>query len=251
MPNQSQRERLRAAQIADQRARRWRRIAGVGAAILALVMVAVFVVVLMPQQQSTAAKPGDLTPPNAAVTNDGIVVNPGQGNADAPLVALYFDYQCGGCLTFERTFGTALAFLAESGEIRLENRTRVFLDRGNTEGLSHKAAVGAACADLSGRYSDYHQAVFAAADQGPYTDTLLRETIPTQIGITGEKLSVFQQCFDDRATLTWVTTVEEAAQKAGVNSTPTMTVNGNVVPIEDLTGKTGDDIVQIITAAAA
>lgn len=251
MTNQSQRERLRAAQIADQRARRWRRIAGVGAAILAVVMLAVFVIVLMPQQQSTAAKPGDLTPPNASATQDGIVVNPGQGSADVPLVALYFDYQCGGCLTFERTFGTALAFLAESGEIRLENRTRVFLDRGNAEGLSHKAAVAAACADLSGSYSDYHQSVFASAAQGPYTDSLLRETIPKQIGITGEKLTAFQQCFDDRATLTWVKTVDEAAQKAAVNSTPTMTVNGKAVPIEELTGKTGDDIVQIIAAAAA
>ena len=250
MTTSSQRERLRQAQIADQRARRRRRIVGWAAAVLGLVLVAVFVVVLIPKP-GTTPQPGDQTPPNAATGMDGIVVNPGKGTPDVPLVALYFDYQCGGCLTFERTFGTALAFLAESGEIRLENRTRVFLDQGNTEGLSHKAAVAAACADTAGRYSDYHQAVFDSADQGPYTDTLLRETIPTQIGITGETLTTFQQCFDDRATLTWVTSVDEAAAKAGVNSTPTMTVNGTTVPVEDLTGKTGGDIAQIVADAAA
>ena len=217
--------------------------------MLALVILAVFVIIAV-QQPSLAPATAAKVPPNAAADGDGIVVNPGRAGSGAPVVALYFDYQCRGCLAFEQSFGGVLTLLGETGEIQLEHRTRTFLDQGDADGLSHRSAMGASCADLSGQYAAYHEALFAAAEQGPYTDTLFRETIPAKIGLAGTALAGFQECFDTRATKGWVKQVDEAAGRLAINTIPALTVNGKVVPLESLTGSSGDDLADLIADAA-
>lgn len=54
MPGQSQRQRMRDAQLANQRTARFRRIIIVGSAVLALVLVALMVVVIVQQNQKPA-----------------------------------------------------------------------------------------------------------------------------------------------------------------------------------------------------
>ncbi len=247
MQGQSQRLRMRDAQLANQRAARLRRIVIVGSAVLALVLIAVMVVVLV-QQKPAASAPSDLAyPPNATAARDGIVINDNTGKPD---VGLYFDYQCSHCVQFEQSFGGALALLGQTGEIRLVHHTRVFLDSGKADGLSHRAALAAACADVVGAYAPFHTAIFEAAPQGPYTDKLLLETIPAQLGMTGTDLTAFRACNANQNLAPFVQNVEDAAMKAGLTETPLLTVNGKAVPAATFNGKTGADLKAIIEAAA-
>jgi len=249
MQGQSQRLRMRDAQLANQRAARLRRLVIVGSAVLALVLIAVMVVVLVQQKQAPAASaPSEMAyPPNATAARDGIIINDNKGKPD---VGLYFDYQCSHCVQFEQSFGGALTLLGQTGEIRLVHHTRVFLDSGNTDGLSHKTALAAACADVVGAYAQYHAAIFEAAPQGPYTDKLLLETIPAQLGMTGTDLTAFRACNANRNLAPFVQNVEDAAMKAGLTETPLLTVNGKAIPATTFSGKTGDDLKAIIDAAA-
>lgn len=249
MPGQSQRQRMRDAQLANQRTARLRRIIIVGSALLALVLVAVMVVVIVQQtQKPVASAPSEMAyPPNATSARDGIVVNDNPGKPD---VGVYFDYQCSHCVEFEQSFAGAFSLLGQTGEIRLVHHTRVFLDSGNTEGLSHKAALAAACADVVGAYLPYHTAIFDAASQGPYTDKLLLETIPSRLGIIGTDLTAFRACYANKNLAPFVQSVEDAAMKAGLSGTPLVTVKGKAIPASAFTGKTGDDLKAIIDAAA-
>jgi protein-disulfide isomerase len=249
MQGQSQRLRMRDAQLANQRAARLRRIVIVGSAVLALVLIAVMVVVLVQQKQTPAASaPSEMAyPPNATAARDGIIINDNKGKPD---VGLYFDYQCSHCVQFEQSFGGALTLLGQTGEIRLVHHTRVFLDSGNADGLSHKAALAAACADVVGDYAQFHSAIFEAAPQGPYTDKLLLETIPAQLGMTGTDLTAFRSCNANKSLAPFVQNVEDAAMKAGLTETPLLTVNGKAIPATTFNGKTGDDLKAIIDAAA-
>lgn len=249
MPGESQRQRMRAAQIENQRASRLRRIIIAGSAVLALVLVAVMVVVLVQQSNSPSATPtAEMAyPPNATAARDGIVIN---DNAGKPEVGLYFDYQCSHCVGFEQSFGGALGLLGQTGEIRLVHHPRVFLDQGNQAGLSHKAALAAACSDVVGAYPNYHAAIFEAAPQGPYTDQLFLETIPAKLGVSGTDLTAFRACYSNQNLTQFVQAVDDAAGKAGINSTPTLTVNGKAVPDGTFTGKSGQDLLGIIEAMA-
>ncbi len=249
MPGQSQRQRMRDAQLANQRTARFRRIVIVGSALLALVLIAVMVVVLIQQgRKPVASAPSELAyPPNATAARDGIVIN---DNAGKPDVGLYFDYQCSHYVQFEQSFGGALSLLGQTGEIRLVHHTRVFLDKGNAQGLSHKAALAAACADVVGAYLPFHSAIFEAAPQGPYTDKLLLETIPAQLGMTGTDLTAFRACNANQNLAPFVQNVDDVAAKAGLNETPLLTVNGKAIPAATFNGKSGDDLKAIIDAAA-
>ena len=98
--SQNNRERLRASQEASAKQRRLNRIIGVAAAILAVVLVGVFAVVLL-QNQSHQTTASSVTPPNATSDAKSVVVNPGKAAGGAPVVELFFDYQCPVCKQFE------------------------------------------------------------------------------------------------------------------------------------------------------
>lgn len=231
MANASRRERLRAAQEAQARRRRARLIAAIGVGVGAVVAIAVMIWLSI---GNSSSRPAAERPPNATASGDGIVVNPGTAKPGAPVVGVYLDYQCSHCVQFEEKYGLTLNQLANDGDIELINHTKVFLDRGDSTGLSHRGAVAAACSDVAGVYKAYHQSIFAAAFNGPYTDQLFRVTLPQQTGITGAALTAFQSCYDNRSMLGFVQGVEEAAAKAGVTATPTLLVNGKTIDLATL-----------------
>ena len=147
----------------------------------------------------------------------------------APVVELFFDYQCPICKQFETQFGTTLDDMATKGEIQLIYRTMTFLDNKLRNDSSLKAGIAAACADNAGAYSAYHNAIFAGqpTNEGTgYTTQQLRVDFAGTAGITGDKLTGFQQCYDSRTTQSFVEGTNEKAAADGVNSTPTIMVNG-------------------------
>ena len=228
--SQSRREALRRQQEAQARAKRNSRIVLIGAIIAGLVLVAVFGTVLF---QGMSAGQSTSTPPNATQAKDGIVVNPGKAKQGAPVVTLYLDYQCPVCKQFEETFGGVLNDMAGKGEIELQYHTMTFLDLNLRNDSSKRAGIAAACADIAGKYPDYHNTVFAnqpLREGDGYTTTQLRSEFASSAGIVGDKLTAFQQCYDSKATSGFVDGTNELASKAGVTATPTLRVNGKTVP---------------------
>lgn len=233
---QNNREQLRRNQAAQAKQQRLTRIIGVGAAVLVVVLIGVFVGVLL-QNQGKVATASSATPPNATETRNAIVVNPGKAKAGAPVVELFFDYQCPVCKQFEGVYGAALKALAESGDIDLRYRNMTFLDNNLNNDSSLRAGIGAACSDFTGKYSTYHEQVYAnqpAREGDGYADEVLRDAIPAAAGITGTDLTSFQACYDQQATKAFVNGTNELASKDGVNATPSVHVNGKDLSLQQI-----------------
>jgi len=168
-------------------------------------------------------------PPHANGDKSGIIANPGLAKPNVPLFVIYQDYQCPGCKQYHTIFGTKLREAADAGKIQLEYRTMTFLDSNLQNDASTRAAVAAACADNAGVYQGYYDALYdnqPATEGAGFSDELLRVTIPTQLGLSGDKLSGFQKCYDTKATLQFVNGTNDAAGRAGITGTPVYQVNG-------------------------
>lgn len=238
---QNNRERLRQAQAAAAKQQRLNRIIGVGAAILVVVLIGVFIGVLVQNQSHQAAQGSTaITPPNATSDGKAIVVSPGVATQGAPVVELFFDYQCPICKQFEGIYGSALTTLAASGDIELHYRTMNFLDANLGNDASVRAAIAATCADTVGQYSTFHNEIYAeqpATEGDGYDDTVLRDTIPAKVGITGDDLTTFQACYDNQSTKAFVTTmgdlgVQDMQTVNNQVATPTVFVNGKDLPLK-------------------
>ena len=150
---------------------------------------------------------------------------------------------------FEAKFGTTLDDMATKGEIQLIYRTMTFLDNNLRNDSSLKAGIAAACADNAGAYSAYHNAIFAGqptTEGAGYTTQQLRVDFAATAGITGDKLSTFQQCYDTRTTQAFVEGTNEKASAAGVNSTPTIMVNGTKLDNNTVFNQTTDAFRQTV-----
>ena len=253
MADKNAREKLHQQQAAAAARKRRGRIVGVGIAVVVVIAAAVTTVLLVQHNQSVAVnqRPAG-TPPDANSEGTGIVVNPGKADDSAPVVAVYLDYQCPICHQLEQSYGPSFEELADAGAIQLQYRTMTFLDTNLHNDASTRAAIGASCADFAGVYPAYHDQVFAnqpETEGDGYANDLLRETIPSAVGLTGAKLDDFQQCYDSQATRGFVQGVNDQALGSGVNGTPTIKVNEKVLDL----GKLGDpaDLAAVIAQAAA
>jgi protein-disulfide isomerase len=168
-------------------------------------------------------------PPHANGDKSGIIANPGVAKSGAPLFVIYQDYQCPGCKQYHTVFGTKLREAADAGKIQLEYRTMNFLDSNLKNDASTRAAVAAACADNAGVYQGYYDALYdnqPATEGAGFSADLLRTTIPTQLGLTGDKLTGFQKCYDTQATLQFINGTNDLAGRAGITGTPVYQYNG-------------------------
>jgi protein-disulfide isomerase len=224
----SRREQLRAQREAELKAAQAKKRVQVGLGIVAGVVVISLVVWAVFTFKDTIGAT-NAVPAHANGDKSGIVVNPGKAAKGAPLLAIYQDYQCPICKEYHTVFGTKLREAADAGKIQLEYRTMNFLDTNLSNDASTRASVAAACADNVGAYAAYYDALYdnqPAKEGDGYTDEMLRVTIPAQIGITGDKLSGLQKCYDTRATLQFSNGTNSMAASAGFTSTPTYTYNG-------------------------
>jgi protein-disulfide isomerase len=85
------------------------------------------------------------------------------------------------------------------------------------------AAYAAECAGRQGRFWEYHDVLFENGRQ------LGRDALVGYAERLGLDVRAFDQCLDDPATRARVAADVEAASRAGVNSTPTLFINGRLV----------------------
>ncbi len=234
MSNRSRREALRAQQRAQAEAARKKRIIVVTAIAAAFVLLLVGGGYAIWLNRDSISAGGGATPPDANDDASGIILYKGTAKPGARKVVVYQDYQCPWCKTFDQAFSSELLTRAKAGDIQLEYHTMTFLDTNLRNDASTRASVAASCADFAGQeqYVKMHDAIYAnqpTTEGIGYSDQLLREQLPAQVGITGDALISYQRCYDNKSTKGFVVGMNDKAGRAGVTGTPTYFVDGTNV----------------------
>jgi protein-disulfide isomerase len=173
---------------------------------------------------SSLAPVGDFVSitPIARAPTDGLQI----GDPAAPvLVELFEDFQCPGCKAFtDSVEPQLLEAYVTTGQARLVFRQYPFI---GAESL--QAAYASMCANEQGRFWDYHDMLFAnqvGENRGAFADRRLL-AFAEDLGLD---MDAFRTCFNDQTYETEIAQDLQAGQQAGVRSTPTVMVNGEIVP---------------------
>jgi protein-disulfide isomerase len=149
------------------------------------------------------------------------------GSADAPVkLSLYEDFHCPHCADFEEEYGPVLTGAENSGKAVLELYPMSFIDSG-----SAAAANAMACAAEAGFGSPYYRGLFANATLQWNDDQLI--ALAKQV--TPAPGDAFGSCVTGRAHAAWVNSINTAAEANGVDSTPTVFLNGDRLDLASLT----------------
>lgn len=166
------------------------------------------------------------TPPAGASDDYGLVV----GEADAPKeIVIYEDFLCPFCGQLEQTVGDQLDAAVEAGEVNVEYRPLPFLER--ISDYSPEAANAfAVVLDESGPdvAKAFHDLLFdnQPAESGPFPDD---DQLVEWAVEAGAEEDAVRPGIEDMAFEGWVEAAGDAASQAGVNSTPTVLVDGETV----------------------
>lgn len=154
------------------------------------------------------------------------------GNANAPVTLIeYGDYQCPFCgQFFSQTQPQIVADYVNTGKVRMVFRNFAFLGPESTA-----AAQAAECAEEQNKLWAYHDALYAgkvaddqkggSEDNGFFNRALFLK-LASQVGLN---VPQFTSCFDSNKYASQVAQERSDAAAAGVNSTPTVFINGQEV----------------------
>ena len=224
---QARNERAKAA--AEERRRAQKRkerltLLGVVAGVLVLIVGGYFIV-----RALNPSKPD--TPPDGASDSYGLRL----GEEDAPKeIVIYEDFLCPFCGDLEQTVGDRLDAAVEAGEVSVEYRPLPFLDRlgdCSTESANAFAVV----LDTSGPEAakEFHDRLFdeQPPESGPFPDS---DDLVALAVESGAEESEVRPGIEDLEFEGWVEAAGEAASQDGINSTPSVLVDGEKVEFETL-----------------
>jgi protein-disulfide isomerase len=217
--------RERAAKLREEQRRTERRRRAAWQSAVAVAVIVLVVGVGAGVQAYRNRSHGPTGTPANAVDGTGFAI----GNASAKAtIELYEDFQCPACAGFEQAAGPALRQFADAGTARVVYRPIAFLDRASTTRYSTRALNAAGCAAEAGVFTRMHDLLYAnqpAEGTAGLTDDQLID-LGRQAGTSGGQ---FASCVRDLRYQAWAATVTDTASKAGVNSTPTVRVNGQTL----------------------
>jgi len=155
---------------------------------------------------------------------------PFKGPADARLkVVEYSDFLCPFCRAIAGAFRDFIPQAKGRVSVHFKHYP---LDQACNPGLSHSIhpgacllAKGAICAHAQGRFWDFHDRVFQAPPQNPGRDTVVG--LAAAAGLDSPRLGA---CLDAPETDARLKAEIAEAQRLGVNSTPTVFINGKKLP---------------------
>lgn len=178
----------------------------------------------------------------------GLVANAGTAKPGAPTLEVFEDFQCPSCAQVHERLGDAVTRLAEAGTIRLVYHPMVFLDEKLGNDSSKTVTNAAACAADAGKYAAYHHAAMSAqSSEGKGFTPAQVQQFAVDAGLTGTQLATWKRCEAAGTFRAYVLASEETALASGVNSTPTVKLNGREL---DLGTLTPDALVQAIAEAS-
>ncbi|MDN5749997.1 MAG: thioredoxin domain-containing protein [Pseudonocardia sp.] len=201
----------------------------IAVAVLAVVALVVGVTVLLTRDT------GEPVVPTYTATAEGGVVTAGSG----PIVVdVYSDYLCPACERFEERYGEELTTALNNGQITVRYHLVAILDeRSDPPGYSTRAAAAALCSVPAGIFPAYHERLFdeQPSESGAGLSDERLVAIGTELGAGGD----FAACVTGEANEDAVTAETEAAvanpalRRNGSFGTPTVTVDGALVEVND------------------
>ncbi len=149
---------------------------------------------------------------------------PAQGPLDSPvLVVEVLDYKCGAC---KARHGFVKRLLAEHGRsVRFAVKHLPFVHPIESE----RGAIAAMAANRQGRFWDYSDMLFRHQDETWTDETLV--AYAKQLGLNPKR---FQADLRDPSLRSYVRKDKGAADAVDIRGTPTLIVNGRVVPEDAL-----------------
>lgn len=245
-------EAIRRQNAAD--AKRARTLSIVAAVVIAVLVVVVVVVIAL------TSRGGDdealeVVPPDSTLLTVADDENSGGfviGEEGPVEMVVFEDFQCPACKAFEETSGDYVAELAAGTDVTVVKRPISILDRVSDTQYSTRSAAAAACVGSTGddeAYEAFAATLFAeqpdeAAAGDGLSDARLTE-IAADAGVD------VGDCIADGTHLGWVgATTESANAQLERLSTPTVLVDGEVVPGTE-TGPPGPDQLRAAVDAAS
>ncbi|MEI6867185.1 MAG: thioredoxin domain-containing protein [Actinomycetes bacterium] len=147
----------------------------------------------------------------------GIVFN----GAKKPVIDVWEDFQCPICQRFEALNGNYMNSIVRTGKAKVVYHTMSFI---GAESVTSAAA--AACAADSGKFLEFHTALYqnqpSTENSGTWTNPLLI-VLGGASGITDKN---FASCVNSGKYINWTKNIETDAAKKNINATPTIFVNG-------------------------
>lgn len=151
------------------------------------------------------------------------------GAANAPVVMqVYADFQCPACKQFVTVqLPRLIDDFVTPGTLRIEARDIDVIGTG-TPNESVELAAGAACAAEQNRYWQFHDLVFwnqGRENRGDHNPAFI-DQVANQAGVD---MTAWRTCNARPDTRTPIATQTTKAAAAGISSTPTLVINGQVM----------------------
>jgi len=160
---------------------------------------------------------------------------------------VYGDFQCPLCAQNSLTVEPVLYNqFVTTGTLRIVHHDIDVLST-TPDQESTRAARGGYCAQQQGKYWDYAHWVFNN-QQGENLGGFARDRLVAIAGAAGLDQQAFDACLDSDAAAQAVAATQSKADALGINSTPTIAINGTLLT-PGL--KSADQLGQLIQAAAA
>ncbi|WP_197380879.1 DsbA family protein [Mycolicibacterium mengxianglii] len=221
--------------------------------LTAVVVVFAVALVLYIVMSSDKKQAGEVQAVRVASSN--VVTDEGSSDPKA-VISLYEDFQCPHCRSFEQAMGPTLNKLIDSGAVAVDYNMVAILDTPMNDNYSTRAANAAYCVaeeDTSPNkdaFRRFHGALFAQQpDEGaPAPDNAALIETARQAGVAGAVADcITKGNYNDM--------VAGLAAAAGINSTPSVRINGDDYQYstpEELVGKVREivgDVPGLDTAA--
>lgn len=187
------------------------------------VVVLVIGIMIVPTVISKNKKVSEAIPSTVSADN-GYAIEFNKELTNLPVVDIYEDFQCPICQQFEALHGKYINSLVAEKKAIVRFHMLSFLGA-----ESVRAANGAACANDEGKFLDYHLGMYANLPAAENSGEWTNERIIDIAAASGIKSSSFESCVNDMKYEGWVNKVAEAGSRSGVNSTPTVFVNGKEI----------------------
>lgn len=235
-------ERAAAIRREQERKERRRRTIAVSAAVVGVLTLLLAIGYVVQSSRDTT---GQTATPPAGVVEEYAVP---RGDLEAPVtVTVYEDFMCPFCGDFEAATAPVLEKYIADGDVQVHYRVLSFLDRyssGTDYSTRAMSALGVVL-DEEGpeTAAKFHDLLFenqpAEGSEGLSDDTLVELAIQAGADVDAVDTPIRELKFEQ-----WVQNATDAASKEGVNSTPTVLVDGEQVEFETI-----DDLVSGMEAA--
>ncbi|WP_053203030.1 DsbA family protein [Jiangella muralis] len=218
------RERIKAMREEQQRQEKRReRMMRYGVAVAIVAAVAIIAVAVA---ASRGGDDGPVAVPDAVGSGNGQAIEGDGGgilvgDASAPVTIDYWmDFLCPHCADFETANGPAIQTMVDAGEANI-----VYHPLDYTGAVYSRRANNAfACAAQEGKAAEFKSAAFAAAGTQWSTTSLV--DLGEQVGIGGD----YESCVRDDDFEDWAAAVPQSARDHQVEGTPTVFLNGELLP---------------------